>query len=787
MTEHTSFMAEQGARLADNGYAVIPIMPGAKVPGRFSTGQWTPYPDWTRHADRPTKPFEIDIWRRWPECGVGIACGSVVGIDIDVTDAALAIQLTELATEMLGDTPCIRIGQAPKRLLVYRTATPFAGRKRHPLEVLARGQQFVAHAIHPGTGQPYTWPQDSLLDVPLASLPAAAEDQVMAWLDRAYALIPAEIKPRTLMADSAPAGTWKGPSDPRGTFAAIQAALQFIPNDDLDGASWITMGAAIKAALGEEGRQLWLDWSRQSSKSGISGKGDTPERRWKSLRPHSIGAGSIYAMAVERGWVPPPEITLNAAAAERAMQPHPAAALLAKAASGAPLGAAVPPPAYRVPPELLEVDGALKMFVDYATSTAVSPQPFLALGAGLCLIGTLAGRRYRTPTDLRSNLYAIGIADSGGGKDHARRCVKRLLYAAGLDRYLGGEDLASSAGLLSSLQVHPTRLFQVDEFGQFLKLVLAPRAPFHKAAIWSELTKLYTSASEAYIGAEYADQKVKPRVTLHQPCACLWGVTVPGPFWKAVEGGALSDGSLARFLVFLTDEDYPPPVENPLAADPPTLLVGALQAIAAGVPGHDHGGNLAESMQAGSPTTPYTVPLTPDAQAAMTAVRHEATSRLRSHKGSYATALFGRQAENTAKLAMLAAISRNPAAPATEARDVTWASRLVAHCIGTLLREADHHVSENEHENRHKRTLHIIRTAGPEGITRTKLMEKTHFLGERRDAVFLALEQSGQIVIEAVKGRTKSTLIYRAVTDSNAEVAEPEPGDSRGHAMEVSA
>ncbi len=761
MMEHASFMAEHGARLVDNGYAVIPIMPGAKVPGRFSGGAWTPYPDWTRHTDRPTKPFEIDIWRRWPECGVGIACGAVVGLDIDVMDAALAIQLTELATDMLGDTPCLRIGQPPKRLLVYRSEVPFAGRKRHPLEVLARGQQFVAHAVHPGTGQPYAWPLDSVLDVPLGSLPAVAEDQVMAWLDRAYARIPAEMKPRTLMADSAPAGAWKGPSDPRGTFAAVQAALQFIPNEDLDGASWITMGAAIKASLGEEGRELWLDWSRQSSKSGTSGRSDTPERRWASLRPHSIGAGSIYAMAIERGWVPPPDITLNAAAAKRAAQPHPAAGLLAKAAS-TNASPAPAPPTYRVPPELLEVDGALRMFVDYATSTAVSPQPFLALGAGLCLLGAVAGRRYRTPTDLRSNLYAIGIADSGGGKDHARRCAKRALYAAGLDRYLGGEDLASSAGLLASLQMHPSRLFQVDEFGQFLKLVLAPRAPFHKAAIWTELTKLYTSASEAYIGAEYADQKAKPRVTLHQPCACLWGVTVPGPFWKAIEGGALSDGSLARFLIFLTEEDYPAPIEHPADAEPAAALVTMLQAIAGGVPGHDHGGNLAEAMQASSPMRPYVVPLTPDAQAAMSAVRHDATERLRSHKGSFATALFGRYAENSAKLAMLAAISRDPAQPTTEVRDVTWAARLVEHSIGTLLREAERRVSDNDTEAKHKRLLEIVRDGGRQ--SRSDITRRSQFLSRReREEILASLIEAGQVIAEQEPGATKPTTFYSAV------------------------
>jgi hypothetical protein len=32
------FMAQFGARLVDNGYPVIPIMPGAKVPGHFRKG-----------------------------------------------------------------------------------------------------------------------------------------------------------------------------------------------------------------------------------------------------------------------------------------------------------------------------------------------------------------------------------------------------------------------------------------------------------------------------------------------------------------------------------------------------------------------------------------------------------------------------------------------------------------------------------------------------------------------------------------------------------------------------
>ncbi|MBR0679436.1 DUF3987 domain-containing protein [Roseomonas eburnea] len=714
MTMHASFMAEHGARLADNGYAVIPIMPGAKVPGRCSGGEWTPYPDWSRHADRPTKPFEIDIWQRWPGCGVGIACGTVVGLDIDVTDAALAIQLTDLATEIFGDTPCLRIGQAPKRLLVYRAETPFAGRKRHPLEVLARGQQFVAHAIHPATGQPYSWPQDSLLDVPLASLPAVTEAQVMAWLDQAYALIPAEMKPRTLMADSAPAGAWKGPSDPRGTFEAVQSALQFIPNEDLDGASWITMGAAIKASLGEEGRQLWLDWSRQASKSGASGRSDTPERRWKTLRPHSIGAGSIYAMAIERGWVPPAEITLNAAAAERAAQPHPAAAFLATLNANRANQAAEPLP---VPASILQPGGVLQMLVEECVRSALRPQPFLALGAAICAVGALAGRKYRTSTDLRTNIYIAAVAESGGGKDHAPEVIRRCFDLARLERYLGGENIASGRGMLSSLEQHPARLFQIDEFGLFLGTVTGGRAPAHKAEIWSELMKLYSRAKGIYRGTEYADKKDAPRVDIHQPCVCFYGTTTPSTFWKALEGGAMMDGSLARFLVFVTDVDRPERNRGAGIVAPPAGLLEALKAIARGQGDPPALGNLPDvhvvPMSATEEPTPFTVPLSVEAEAIQERKLAEEDAWARRVAGTPQAAIVNRLGENASKLALICAISRDPAHPQMTEADVTWGWALAEHCARTVLRDAQRFLADSEFEKRLNKAIHIIGKHGP--------------------------------------------------------------------------
>lgn len=164
-------------------------------------------------------------------------------------------------------------------------------------------------------------------------------------------------------------------------------------------------------------------------------------------------------------------------------------------------------------------------------------------------------------------------------------------------------------------------------------------------------------------------------------------------------------------------------------------------------------------MDASVPVRPCTVPLTPDADAAMADVRRHATSRLRAHRGTHATALFGRLAENTAKLAMIAAVSRNPARPETGAGDITWASRLVEHCIATLLREADRRISDNQTEANHKRVLEIIRTAGE--ITRSDLVRKTQFLSRREREEILQALTDGELVLRLQEdSATKPAMLF---------------------------
>ncbi|MFV0514659.1 MAG: bifunctional DNA primase/polymerase [Jhaorihella sp.] len=116
--QNSSHMARYGTRLVTNGYAILPIAPGTKKPGRFQRGAWVDYPEWNRHAARATTEVEVATWSAWPDCGVGLVGGAVAAIDIDIAeDAELALKIEKLARDRLGDTPALRIGRAPKRLL----------------------------------------------------------------------------------------------------------------------------------------------------------------------------------------------------------------------------------------------------------------------------------------------------------------------------------------------------------------------------------------------------------------------------------------------------------------------------------------------------------------------------------------------------------------------------------------------------------------------------------------------------------------------------------------------
>lgn len=152
----TSHFQDHGRALLGNGYLIIPIKPGHKRP---ALDNW-----------QTARLGAADL-SRYASHGVGVLCGQgaqpIAAIDIDTTDEFLASRFTAWCQEHLGLT-AERVGNAPKILLAYRAEQEGWGKAtgawfedlagdKHRLEVLGKGQQFVAYHIHPDTGRPYEW------------------------------------------------------------------------------------------------------------------------------------------------------------------------------------------------------------------------------------------------------------------------------------------------------------------------------------------------------------------------------------------------------------------------------------------------------------------------------------------------------------------------------------------------------------------------------------------------------------------------------------------------------
>jgi len=199
------------------------------------------------------------------------------------------------------------------------------------------------------------------------------------------------------------------------------------------------------------------------------------------------------------------------------------------------------------PKHLLEVEGFIRDFMNLVGDTCHKHQPVLALAAGISIQSLLAGRRVMDPIGTRPNIYCIGVAPSGQGKEAARKLIKEILQEANLHTCMG-EGVASHAGLITAVEQSPRLLLLVDEVGRWLKTMGNPAAAPHHYAIITNLMKLFTSADSVYIGDHYADaDKMK---TITQPSCSLYGTTVPKSLYESLTSESVTDGFLSRVFIF---------------------------------------------------------------------------------------------------------------------------------------------------------------------------------------------------------------------------------------------
>lgn len=267
-------MSEAAQQLVAAGWRVLPVVGGGKQPL---------LPRWQHEAS--IDPATIAAWwKATPEANVGILTGhkGVFVLDVDVAGgkpgstslAALEVEHGSLPVTL---ETCTASGGRHLFFTSPETIRNSAGKLGPGLDIRGHHGFVIAPPSVTPTGA-YTWANL----VPVAAAPAWLVELARGAAPTSDAAMPmpatVEVTPELL--------------------ADLRSALATIPADGRD--DWISVGCALRA-LGNAGRELWLEWSATSRAHNP----DIDPDAWETLGHDSTGPAAVFAAAQRRGWQNP--------------------------------------------------------------------------------------------------------------------------------------------------------------------------------------------------------------------------------------------------------------------------------------------------------------------------------------------------------------------------------------------------------------------------------------------------------------------------------------------------
>jgi len=223
----------------------------------------------------------------------------------------------------------------------------------------------------------------------------------------------------------------------------------------------------------------------------------------------------------------------------------------------------------------LDVGGLIGQMCDEINSNAYLKQPILTFAGVLTFFATVIGRYYKLRCDTRTNLYTVGIADSGSGKQGVINAVEIIADKAGLSNLIDAEDVTSGQAILKAVEHSPTRAvyFPFDEIGDMLASVSGKNSANFEREKAKVFTTLYTSSNKTYRGKRFASGN---RTELNQPLVSFYGTGNPSDFFEAVTPKMIKSGFFGRILCFFPNDNDPAPNYDSERLEPSRQLINDL-------------------------------------------------------------------------------------------------------------------------------------------------------------------------------------------------------------------
>jgi len=370
-----------------------------------------------------------------------------------------------------------------------------------------------------------------------------------------------------------------------------------------------------------------------------------------------------------------------------------------------------PAPVVTVPEFTLRLPGILSDIAGAISETAPLPQPQLSGLAALSFAATVMGQIYVGPSGLATNLYLLGIAPSGAGKDRPQKALAAALDACALSSLICDEP-ASGSALLTRLGDTPNTLMLVDEFGKFARALFEQRAGAHQREIATHFLKLSGEPQAVYVARMYADPSARKTRPVRYPCLNVLAATTPSTYFSCLSREQVEDGLLGRFITLEAPGGLPAPNPDRGAFVMPQTAVEWARQVRARQP--------IDSAMLHGPFNPWRIAFADD-RAAGVLSDLEADSRRRWQTeidaGSGLEAMTRRWAEWGIKLATVGAAAVDPVEPRIRRDVAEWAAQFARYAGERAIDAVARHVADSQHDRNVKDCLAALERAGAKGLT----------------------------------------------------------------------
>ena len=196
--------------------------------------------------------------------------------------------------------------------------------------------------------------------------------------------------------------------------------------------------------------------------------------------------------------------------------------------------------------EYFKVPGLIGEIYDNYLETAKDVLPEIAFVTALNVVSTVTSGKVMFEGS-NPNIFSIGLAPSGAGKEFGRKLTKKILEESGFGDRNGPDGISSAEGYIRWLSENNVSLFQLDEAAEMIGQL--DKSPF--AAKIGKVLKESYSSSGTWRPVSRSDSKLN--VEVREPLPILYMTTTPTLFWSSFSPNSVEDGLLGRLLIFETE------------------------------------------------------------------------------------------------------------------------------------------------------------------------------------------------------------------------------------------